>query len=705
MYRLALYSPDTHIAYDGRTPDERGIGGGETAVVRLLKALARLGHQVTAYVNCDVPGIYDEVEYCHFQQVDQIESDILIAISTSGKGDFSPLAQVSVTARLKILWVQGVPRPTGFEVIEPDFVYVGSNFLREVVVRDWGIPSKKVFVCYNGIEQELFRKAQQLVSPRDPFAIAYLGHPAKGLDPAIQVLRQLRERNSRFHLDIYAGYETWGQSGQTPSNEPGVAVRGLLGQRDLIPRLFGYGFCLALQEIPEGWGTAVQEAKRAGMIVVASKVGAYVELIRHAYDGFLIEEPCGTEAGQKKAVDLISSLVRQGDFSEYVRRNAMATPWDWDLAAKTCTAHWDHVFGQAIRPECLPSSVAVRYACPKCHASLLPLPDGFHCETCGRYYSTTGDIACFAEGSAYYRAMPEPEFHSLLGEIFTSPWREVVWERFSETSPFLYKYITDESRGHFHFLFDLSPDSLILDLGTGYGAIAASLSRRCRVVALDNTFLRLAFLRERCRQDSLRNIAIVYGDALELPFEARQFDLVTMVDLPEWAATMRKEPSLEELQMELLREAYRILRPGGCVYLGIESRYGFKYVLGEADDDAGISDITYLPREDTNVKAWALGGVPYRVREHSKNDYEALLRRAGFQRIQFYAPYPDHRLWSALVPLESIEASRFYMDYFQEDFLAGSRAQQIQDLEKLAPGIGTLQHFMGCFAILARRES
>ena len=50
--RVAIFCPDRHILYDGRTPDEVGVGGGITARVRMARALARRGHEVHMIVNC-----------------------------------------------------------------------------------------------------------------------------------------------------------------------------------------------------------------------------------------------------------------------------------------------------------------------------------------------------------------------------------------------------------------------------------------------------------------------------------------------------------------------------------------------------------------------------------------------------------------------------------------------------------------------------
>jgi hypothetical protein len=145
----------------------------------------------------------------------------------------------------------------------------------------------------------------------------------------------------------------------------------MLGQSDLVPRLFGYEYCLAPQTAPEGFGIAVQEAKRAGAVVLASEVGAFGELIRTGQDGFLIPEPYLSPAAEDHFVRVILQLARDPAERARLRVNAMRTPWSWTLAAKTWTAHWDHVLRRA-RSSTEP-------------APFLDLPDGRHFTSTGYY--------------------------------------------------------------------------------------------------------------------------------------------------------------------------------------------------------------------------------------------------------------------------------------------------------------------------------
>lgn len=341
-YHVVLYSPDRGEIYDGNTPDERGVGGGITARVALVAALARLGHRVEAVVNCAARVEVDGVTYIPLTEVTEIDCDILIGCSTGGALSFEPLANLRVSARLRLIWVMGSPQPAHIDYLQPDIYLVASNFLRDVVLRRWEATPEMVFVMHHGLKQTLFEQAEANPVERDPYALVYTGHPSKGLDAAISVLRRLRIHDDRFHLDVYGGNALWGSQFSTEIDEPGVTFHGLTGQRDLIPRLYQYGFCIALQEMEEGFSIAVQEAKRAGVIVIANDGSSFPEAISNGVDGFLLHERHDDPACHARAADLILSLVNNPDWMERIRRAARRrTPWDWDIAARTCVQLWD----------------------------------------------------------------------------------------------------------------------------------------------------------------------------------------------------------------------------------------------------------------------------------------------------------------------------------------------------------------------------
>src|SRR5262249_52854687 len=113
----------------------------------------------------------------------------------------------------------------------------------------------------------------------------------------------------------------------------------------LVPKLFEYEYCLAPQAMEEGFGIAVQEARRAGQIAIASRVGAFGELIRDGHDGFLIDEPHTSSASHERMADIVLSLAADSDRRDCLRRRAMqaASRFSWTSAAKTWTSYWETV--------------------------------------------------------------------------------------------------------------------------------------------------------------------------------------------------------------------------------------------------------------------------------------------------------------------------------------------------------------------------
>lgn len=695
-YRVILFSPDEHVIYDGRTPDERGIGGGVTARVRLLKALAAYGHEVVAYVNCSEPGVYDRVLYRPYREARDLQADVLILTTSGGALDLSPIGGIRANARLRIAWIHGAPKPKGLEAAQPDFFYVCSNFIKDVVANEWGIDRERIFVCYNGLEQAYFRDVERDAPERDPFRLVYIGHPSKGLQHALRVLSMLRARDPRFRLDVYGGYEIWGQPPADLPVADGVAYQGLVGQRELIRRLFSYGFCLAIQEYEEPFGIAVQECKRAGVVVIASKVGAFNELIHDGYDGFLVDGPANCPETHQKVAELILDLLEQPEYVAFVRENAQATPWDWALAARTWTAHWDRCL-RGVEPSWNRTIDTPRLCCPSCRTPLQSFPDGWRCLKCAHYYPMVNGIASFTPHSGTYSEIYEKDLRKLLGLTHTVDWKEAVVQTFGSKNLFLFRYILEESRGFFHFWLDLPSEGWALDVGAGFGAVSVGLARRYPVVALDNHWLRLAFLRRRCLQDKLERIKVFHGDALALPFDDQQFALVTLVGVLEWVGTWQENAQPEDLQLKLLQEVYRVLKPGGYAVIGIENRYGLKYLLGEPDDHTGIRHITYLPREEQDILSKSLKGIPYRVRTHGRAEYERLLRTVGFQRVTFYAAYPDYRLWSSLIPLDSHEVLQFYVNCIELD------TTQRGVLERVFAERGSMADWVDTYFIVGQR--
>jgi glycosyltransferase involved in cell wall biosynthesis len=379
---VTIYCPDGHLVYDGRTADRQGVGGGVTARIRLARALASLGHRVTMLVNCPRQAVYDRVRYVPWQHAKRIQTEILV-LNTSGGGlDLRPVLGIDVQARLRIVWVQGVPAPHGLHEMGLDFLCAPSNFIRAVAQREWGVAPAETFVAYNAADGA--RPWPGWLEPRrDPFRLVYTSHPSKGLDAAIGVKRTLRRRDARFHLHVYGGARLWGQQESAPPPEDGLVYHGLTGQARLARALRSASVSLNLQAREEPLPLAAIEAMRAGCVVLASPVGGYPEIVRHGENGFLVPGDHRKESTWQRAADLASHLVGEPEHARYLRANARHVPWDWETMARAWSGHWDWALG---RPgNAGPAGAALGLACAECGSDYLPLADGYHCTSCGLY--------------------------------------------------------------------------------------------------------------------------------------------------------------------------------------------------------------------------------------------------------------------------------------------------------------------------------
>jgi len=375
--KIVIYCSDHHLTYNIFTLNRHGVGGGISARVRMAHALAARGQDVTLYINCPSEKTIKGVTYRHWTHFDAPKTDIFIAGTSGGEQDLTSLRGVNLQTKFNILMIHGTAPPKGLEHLHFDYIYTPSDYVRKIILFEWEMEKNKSFVTHHGVVEEFFAPYWGRTPRRDPYALVYASHPSKGLDTAIRILQLLREKDPRFSLHVYGGHQLWGEEEKWPgASKPGLVVHGLVGQRELARRLQACGFSLNLQARQEPFGMVV--TMRAGCIVLASPVGAYPEIIRHGYNGFLIPGDHEEEQTQEFAARTILSLTQSPDYLDYIRRNAVVSPLSWDTVAQTWEGHWDWALGDKdINP--------IWGTCPECRGNWLPLADGLHCTGCGRF--------------------------------------------------------------------------------------------------------------------------------------------------------------------------------------------------------------------------------------------------------------------------------------------------------------------------------
>ena len=159
----------------------------------------------------------------------------------------------------------------------------------------------------------------------------------------------------------------------------------------------------------------------------------------------------------------------------------------------------------------------------------------------------------------------------------------------------------DEAQRH------LKPNASILDVGTGAGHLSFALAPlAARVVALDPSPGMLATVRDAALARGLGQIETCAGSADALPFADASFDLVcSRYSAHHW---LHVPQALAQLR--------RVVRPDG-----------FVLIIDLLGDDA--------PLVDTYLQSIELLRDTSHVRDRSRSEWQALLRTAGFDRLEY----------------------------------------------------------------------
>ncbi|KTG11006.1 hypothetical protein AUR64_07515 [Haloprofundus marisrubri] len=178
----------------------------------------------------------------------------------------------------------------------------------------------------------------------------------------------------------------------------------------------------------------------------------------------------------------------------------------------------------------------------------------------------------------------------------------------------------------------------VLELGSRYGALTRSLTRRAdHVVAVDTNLDGLKFSAAMNAPADIDNLTLVHGDATDLPLGDDQFDVVVLNGVLKHVGSgdgSDADADGTDAQRTLLRQVRRWLRPDGRLLL---SEWNKLYPLRLAS--------TVVP---TAVEKRLFGGDDRQhpsasARLHSERGYVGLLERAGFRNVTVSYAVPDRR--------------------------------------------------------------
>ncbi len=282
--------------------------------------------------------------------------------------------------------------------------------------------------------------------------------------------------------------------------------------------------------------------------------------------------------------------------------------------------------------------------CPACGGELeSSRAETLRCRGCHEYFSAREGLPSFSDPESYWgEEFNLEEMKAINAAALKDGWRVAVRQRVQPKSPERAEYIEGFFRSDWRFLFPVEEDWKILDVGAGWGTLSCALAEISgEVIALESALERTRFIHHRIKQDAIPNVQAIHGTLTTPPLRSSSFDLIALNGVLEWLGWADTSRSVPSVQLEHLKTCWRLLKPGGWLYLGIENRFGISSWLG-AMDHSYLRYTSLLPRPLAHAVTRLKRNHTYRTYTYSPFGYRKILAKAGFGNIEFYATLPTY---------------------------------------------------------------
>ncbi len=332
---------DDTKAYDGSFLEMHPLGGTESSVIRFARAMARRGHDVSAYTNCICPITNEGVRWIPLTHARPETCDLFVACQHPRLFGLVPKPKRLVgwmlwqpnewkhyKKILKVWWYRPIPVLTS---------------LHQVRLYSTMLPRRNPHIVIPLALPDDIRGLPPLVSPPGPKAI-FLSNPQRNLNALIRIwCERILPRCRGAVLEVYGindlapGDDAWHMWEGTllPSNIPSEAkqsirIHATSSRTDLIAALRSSRTLLYLGHKVEAFCLAVAEAQAMGVPAVVAPLTVLPERVDDGVSGFVRSDP---NEFADAAVELLNDDALWRQHHEAALKLKQGISWD-EFAAR-----------------------------------------------------------------------------------------------------------------------------------------------------------------------------------------------------------------------------------------------------------------------------------------------------------------------------------------------------------------------------------
>ncbi len=353
--RIGFYTAGT--PFEGDALERGALGGSETAFIQITRALARRGHQVSAFNSCLKAGIYHDVTYYPFSASLSVlareQFDVFVV------SRYCAFYNLPLKSYLKILWNHDTldnPRELRSVHDEIDIFLVLSNFHKDNYLLRLPQIDDRLVVTRNGLDFDLLDKSAG--GSKDPNKVIYASRPERGLRNLLEdVWPRLKRSFPDLRLHI-CGYgikldnlppelaALYDRVNLLLESTPGLVLLGNLSKGEYYRHLSESSLMLYPSVFPEVSCLAALEAQALGVPVLTSDAFALSETV--VAPQTKIGGKPGSPQYVNDYVERAIELLGNRPLLEKIGRNSkekIRARYGWDQIA----AEWERMFSLSLK--------------------------------------------------------------------------------------------------------------------------------------------------------------------------------------------------------------------------------------------------------------------------------------------------------------------------------------------------------------------